>query len=298
MLAELNRKFGQGDAAKFVAGYGGLPRIDVNTAACTGSVYLHGAHVTHWQKRGESPVLWMSEKSWFEDAKPIRGGVPICFPWFGPNANNATLPAHGFVRLKSWSVQSVTRQGDDVTIALETKSDEQTLAVWPVRFTLVHRITFGATLTMSLELTNLGGDTLTCEEALHTYFVVGDIKQTRVAGLNGVTFIDKMDNKARKPQQGEITFTGETDRVYINTCGASEIIDPALRRKIIISKENSHATVVWNPWINKSKAMPDFGDDEWTGMVCIETCNAADNALSLAAGATHIMRAVIATASL
>lgn len=276
-------------------GNGGLKKIIVTTAQAYAEVYLHGAHVTHFQPAGADPVLFMSKSSWFEPGKPIRGGVPICFPWFGPRQADPKSPAHGFARLREWTIESIEHAGTSVTITLQLKSDEQTRAAWPFDFVAKHVITVDSSLEMKLIVENTSREPIGFEEALHTYFTVGDVKQISIEGLKGVGYLDKVD--AAKPKQQIdplIKFTGETDRPYLNTESTCIIHDPSMKRKIEVAKSGSRATVVWNPWINKAKAMPDFGDEEWPGMVCVETANVGDYTIKLAPGAKHEMVARIA----
>ncbi len=276
-LDELNAKFGIPNMLRIEPGKG-LPRIVVTAPAASGEVYLHGAHVSAWQPKGHDPVLWMSGSSWYEAGKPIRGGVPLCFPWFGPHPSDKTFPGHGWARLMGWQIVS--------TQALPDGGARVVLALSAHGYELTHDITFGATLRMTLSIKNAGAQSQSVEAAQHTYFTIGDIHKIAIRGLSGVTYIDKIDNANRKTQSGDVTFTGETDRVYLNTAGPAIIADPALGREITIAKKDAAATVIWNPWVNKSKAMPDFGDNEWPGMVCVETCSVAENKLALAAGET------------
>lgn len=269
----------------------GLDAIRITHPRAAGLIYLHGAHVASWQPAGQGEVLFMSAKSWFENAKPIRGGVPICFPWFGPKADNPAAPAHGTVRLRAWDVETITQDAAGVTVMLVTHSTPADAALFPHPFTLRHRVRFGDALRMELLITNTGPAPAKFEMALHTYFAVADIHQVRIEGLDGVEYLDKVDGGKRQRQSGPIRFTGETDRPYQNTTGTVTIADGP--RRITIEKSGSRTTVVWNPWINKAKAMSDFGDEEWPNMVCVETANVGANALELAPGAAHTMAAVI-----
>lgn len=285
---QLNERFGIPGVVAIRPGHGGLPCIEVTSDLATGRIYLHGAHVTDFQPRdqGQKPVLWMSRESAFADGKPIRGGVPICFPWFGPKADDPKAPGHGIVRLREWEVDSIAQRDDgavEVVLGLQI-ADE---------FDVTYGVIFGQTLRMTLAAGHLGAEPRNYEMALHTYLSVGDVRKVRVSGLDGVTYIDKVDNFTRKTQQRDITITGETDRVYLNTQAAAALHDPVLGRRITIDKHGSNTTVVWNPWIEKAKKMPDFGDDEWSGMICIETANAAENAITLAPGGSHTMTAEI-----
>lgn len=296
-MNNLNRQFAIPNAAQFVPGEGGLARLEIRTPAAEADIYLHGAHVTRYQRRDEQPIMWMSKRSWFDTGKPIRGGVPVIFPWFGARKDDSKSPNHGFARLMAWEVESV-KQGDGgaVTAVLMLRTNEQTRATWPHDAELRYSVTVGPTLTMSLRVCNTGKDPFRFEEALHAYFTVADVRHVTVRGVEGVTYIDKAPGAAppRATQGvGPITITGETDRVYLATRGACVLEDPGFARRVTVEKLGSDATVVWNPWIAKAAAMPDFGDDEWTEMICIETANVGESAVELTAGATHEMRAVV-----
>jgi glucose-6-phosphate 1-epimerase len=277
-------------------GPGNLPRLVVKTRLAEATVYFQGAHVAAWRPAAASEaVLWMSDDTYFELGKPLRGGVPICFPWFGAHASDAKAPGHGFARLRDWNLIEAAEAADGtVTLALELASDKALTPLWPHAFRAIHRITIGVTLTMALEVTNTSPDAFTFEEALHTYFAVRDVRNVTVTGLERTDYLDKVTGLDRKTQGSEpIRFTGETDRVYLNTTATCVIDDPGARRRIAIRKTGSDVTVVWNPWIAKARAMPDFGDDEWTEMVCVETCNVNVHARTLAPGVSHTMTATI-----
>jgi glucose-6-phosphate 1-epimerase len=295
LIEALNDQFRIPGVAEVIADRGGLPAVWVEGKGgeATGTVYLHGAHVAAWRPSGFDEVLWLSGKSMWADEKPIRGGVPICFPWFGPRKDDPKAPAHGFARLRRWGLESITQGTDGVTVVLALSADEGTHASWGGDFMLRHRVTFGCELMMSLELTNTGTVELVAEEALHTYFAVSDVRQVRVKGLAGARYIDKTDGFKEKTQEGDVTITAETDRVYMATTAETVIEDPGKKRQIRVKKEESVNTVVWNPWVAKAKAIPDFGDEEWPGMICVETCNVAGNAVRVAPGQTRRMAARI-----
>ncbi len=294
-VEQLQKRFGIPGVVSFRLGEGGLPCVDIHTAQAEATVYLHGAHVTHYQPKGQSPVLFMSGKSMFEAGKPIRGGVPICFPWFGPKSGDPKAPGHGLVRQKDWVVEAATRQADgSVEVTLALTSDDAMLKDWPHEFTARFIVCVGAALELTLEITNRSAATCRYEEAMHTYLAVADVRTVGITGLGGTTYIDKVRSMERFAEgAAPIAIAGETDRVYLNTQAAVTVSDPAARRRITVSKEGSNTTVVWNPWIAKAGRMPDFGPDEWPRMLCIETCNAADNAVELEPGATHRTRAII-----
>jgi glucose-6-phosphate 1-epimerase len=285
-------------SVRLETGPGNLPRLAVESRLGTAEVYLQGAHVTAWHPASAAAaVLWMSGKSYFEAGKPLRGGVPICFPWFGPNASDPKAPGHGFARLRDWTLIEATEAPDGaVTLALELAgSDDRPLSLlWPHGFRAIHRITVGSTLTMALEVTNTGADAFSFEEALHTYFAVHDVREVTITGLEQTEYLDKVAGFARKNQGSDpIRFTGETDRVYLKTTSDCVIHDPGAQRRIVVRKTGSDTSVVWNPWIDKARAMPDFGDDEWPAMLCVETCNVNVHARTLAPGASHTMTAIV-----
>ncbi len=277
-------------------GLGGLPRLTVSTDRCSAELYLHGAHLCRWQPRSEPhPVLWMSQASRFEPGAPIRGGVPICFPWFGPKADAPAAPAHGVARIAMWTLDRMEAEPDGtMVVQLTLASDASSRTFVPQDFILIYTLRLGQTLSMALTVTNASGAPLSFEEALHTYFAVSDVRQARVEGLAGATFIDKTDGATRKAQDDPvITIGAETDRLYLNTDATVTLTDPGFNRRISVAKDGSQGSVVWNPWVAKSRAMPDFGDDEWPGMICIETANAADNAVTLPPGGRHTMTTTI-----
>jgi glucose-6-phosphate 1-epimerase len=276
-----------------VVGNGGLSKVLVTSPEAEGEIYLHGAHITSWKPTGKDEVLFLSSKSLWKDGHAIRGGVPICFPWFGAKADDPSAPAHGFVRTKEWQLESTVHADEGTIVSMFTESDQGTKRWWPAQFRLAFRVTFGHDLKLELVVTNTGNQPLRFEEALHAYHRVGNIQNARVRGLQGLTYIDKTDSNKRKSQDGDIAVISETDRVYLDTTSAIELDDPALRRRANVAKENSRTTVIWNPWVEKAHAMADFGDDEWTQMICIESSNVGDFAVDLPPGGQHAMKAIV-----
>lgn len=275
-------------------GGGGLPRVRVEGPAATAELYLHGAHVTSWRPRGEDDVLWMSGASAYVPGTPLRGGIPICFPWFGASATDPSAPAHGFARRSAWELLGADEDGDDVTVRLGLGDSPATRdGVWPHRFAATCTVTVGHRLTVTLEVTNLDAAEVSFEEAFHTYLAVGDIGAVRVAGLDGATYLDRLAGAAPRTQHGAIRFTDETDRIYVGTRATVTVEDAVRQRAVSVAKQGSATTVVWNPWVERSAAIPDLGDDDWTGMVCVETANVGADAVRLAPGATHLMSATL-----
>ena len=277
-------------------GRGGLARLSIDTDICAADLYLHGAHLCRWQPRSQPhPVLWMSEASRFESGAPIRGGVPICFPWFGPKAGDPSAPVHGVARISAWNLDGVTREADGCAVVrLSLACGRHASTHVPHDLRLAYELRLGHNLSMALTVTNPADAPITFEEALHTYLSVGDVRQVSVAGLEGAAYMDKVDGAKRKTQTGAlITIAGETDRLYLDTEAAVTLMDPSLGRRIRVEKTGSRSSVVWNPWVAKSRAMSDFGDDEWPEMICLETANAADNAVTVPPHASHTMTATI-----
>jgi glucose-6-phosphate 1-epimerase len=286
MVKELQKKFGIDKQLRFELDPHDMPRAIIKTDLAEAIIYLNGAHITHYQPAGHAPVLFLSSKSNFIPGKAIRGGIPIIYPWFGPKKDDPTAPMHGFARTSQWQVESTIATANTIQLKLSLNQ---------LRFT----ISIGRNLHVSLEVYNDSSAPLTFEEALHTYLAVSDVRTCIIAGLTGQTFIDKTANHQRKVDDAHsLRLQGETDRVYVNSETDCRIIDPIARRYINILKHNSATTVVWNPWIEKAKKMSDFGDDEWQNMLCVESANAADNAITVAPGATHSMSATLSVQSL
>jgi len=294
---ELNWRFALDDIATITAGQGSLPKLRIACSEAEADIYLHGAQVTSWRPADTEEVIFLSDHSRFEDGKAIRGGIPICFPWFRAKADDPKAPAHGFVRTKAWQLDSIQQEQGSVVVTLSTENDETTQRWWPQEFRIEHRITVGAELKLELTVTNMDSGPFLFEEALHTYHRVGEIDQIRVAGLDGAAYLDNTDANREKMQRGDIVMTQPTDNAYLNTQSALELIDPALRRRIRIVKSGSRSTVAWNPWESGAKALADLGDDEWPRFACVEASNILGCAVSLASGERHTMTATISVAS-
>jgi D-hexose-6-phosphate mutarotase len=287
MLDVLQKKFGTAQI-KFSEGNGGLTKATIATSTGAAEIYLHGAHVTHFQPKGQQPVLYLSSASAFKADKPIRGGVPICWPWFGPSATDPKLPMHGFARTNEWAVES-TREldGDRASITLRLEPSDSIRAIWPHEFGLKYTVTVGAALELELEMTNRDKAGLLISEALHTYFSIGDIEKISLNGLTGTSYFDKVANARMLEERDPVKLSSETDCVYLNTRTAVGINDPVIGRKIRVEKAGSNSTVVWNPFEAKAKTMADIGAGEWRKYICIEAVNALENTVTVAPGATH-----------
>jgi glucose-6-phosphate 1-epimerase len=296
--SDLNDRFAIPEIAKIVAGNGSLPKIQITSPAASAEIYLHGAQLTSWRPANSEEVIFLSQHSRWEEGRAIRGGIPVCFPWFRAKADNPQAPAHGFARIRTWRLESLMQQQDSVVATLSTQTDEQSRRWWPYECRLNYRITVGAELKLELTVSNTGTTTpFQFEEALHTYNRIGDIESLRITGLDSVAFLDNRDNNRQKKQEGNIVLTTATDNAYLNTQNAVEISDPTLKRRIELEKQNSLTTVLWNPWQQDAKAMSDLGDNEWRQFACVEASNILSNAITLAPGEEHTMTAILRVAN-
>lgn len=267
------------------SGKGGLSRILVKTGVSSAEIYPLGAHVTSFQKDGEAPLLFMSEESWFEVGSPIRGGVPVIFPWFGPREG---LPSHGFARTVEWDVTEAVELADG---AVRLRFRMPTVKPYQVEFT----VTVGETLAMELIVLNDGEKETEFETCLHTYFHVGLIDSVSVSGLKGCEYYNQVKKENLFDPEDPIRIREEVDRVYYDTSAPVEIEDASLGRTITVTKSGSLSTVVWNPWVAKSKAMPDFGENEFRHMVCVESGNMGKNKVALLPGQSATLAVQVAS---
>ncbi len=297
-LTELDRRFGISNVARVCKGNGGLPRVDITSPLAHGEIYVHGAHVTSWRPAGGEEVLFLSSKSRWEEGQAIRGGIPICFPWFRAKADDPQAPAHGFVRTRSWQLYSIVENKGGVAVTMFIESDEQTWRWWPGKFRLVHRVTFGPELKLELVCINTGKTPFHFEEALHTYNRVADVGTVRLQGLDGARFLDNTDSNEEKAQPGDVTIASQTDNAFINTPNAVDLLDPKLCRRIRLQKTNSSTTVVWNPWQEGASKLRDLGEGEWKQFLCVEASNIMGAAVTLAPGQEHTLSAVLSVARL
>ena len=292
---ELASEFGIAGVLDFVGTQHGLVKAAISLDGVAGELYLQGAQVTAWQPRDERPVLFTSPWSAFESGKAIRGGIPIIFPWFGPNRRAPTAPQHGFARTATWRLDGVeTAERKSLTMTLSLTEGDVGSAIWPEPFHAIYTVTFAETLSLRLAVQNRASHPIVFEEALHTYFAISEIGEIAISGLAGTTYIDKTDAARRKPQTTDrVTITTETDRVYLATPERCFIEDRGWRRRVAIEKEGAASTVIWNPWAEKAAAMADLGDPLWRGMVCVESGNIADNEVLLAQNGEHQMSTAI-----
>ena len=266
----------------FLDGQGELPMLEITTRWSTAEIYLLGAQVTRFKKKDEAPLLFLSQCSRFAEGQPIRGGIPVVFPWFGPREG---LGQHGFARVKPWEIKEVIPAPDgSVSVRFRLPHGAEAAAFPP--FNADYVVTVNESLTLQLIVANEAKDAeFTFENCLHTYFEVADVTAISIHGLKGVTYLDKVASFMEKTETSDaLRIASEVDRIYQNTTGTVEIHDPRIGRRIRVEKQCSASTVVWNPWIAKSRQMPDFGDEEYEHMICVESGNVASNSISLPPG--------------
>lgn len=274
---------------------GGLSRVRVNGARADAELYLQGGQLTRWQPHGLAPVLFLSSRAAYAPGSAIRGGVPVIFPWFGPHPTDRQAPMHGFARTCPWRLVS-SGPGADGAVVLELALDDDaaTRRLWPPAFTLRYRVSVGETLHLALEVLNVSAAPFTFEVALHTYLAVGDVETAAITGLEDTAYIDKVDAFARKRHgAGPLRLTGETDRVFLGTRARCVVDDRVLGRRLVIDKTGSATTVVWNPGAARAREIADLEPDGWRRMLCVETANAADDAVTLPPGGRHVMTATL-----
>lgn len=274
-------------------GPGGLPRLRLGGTAAA-ELYLQGAHLTHWQPAGAAPVLWCSPRTRFAPGEAIRGGIPICSPWFGAHPQDATAPAHGLARTRAWALVAADRAGEAIRLTLTLGAPAATApghAWWPAGLTLACTFTIGATLTVALTAANAGSTPLTLSEALHSYLAVTDAARVTTHGLARAPYLDKTAGfAARTEPDADLRLQGETDRIYLRPDSPVVLHDPAQRRLLRVERSGSQALVVWNPWRERAARMGDVGD-AWPGFVCLEPANVAQAPAVVPPGGTHTLTA-------
>lgn len=288
-VTTLNQKFAIPGQLEFTEDVGGLIIARIANKQAQSTIALQGAHVMTFEPVGEKPVIWLSPAAKLARGKSIRGGVPICWPWFGAHATDSTFPAHGFARTVSWQVVASEALSDGSTrVTFELPQSSIPSAQWPHACRVRNIVTIGKEMSVELITENTGQAMFEIGEALHTYFVISDVDKVRISGLEGCIYLDKVGDWQRKTQDGAITIAAEVDRLYVNTDSDCLIDDSSHKRCIRIAKRGSLSTVVWNPWVEKAAKMGDFGSDTgYRGMVCVESANAAENGVEVAAGAAH-----------
>ena len=296
-IVTLNHKFAIDGQLEFAAEANGMVVARIANSHARSAIALQGAHILAFQPHAEAPLVWLSPAAKLAPGKSMRGGVPVCWPWFGAHATESSFPAHGFARTVPWQMAASEALPDGSTrITLELPQSAMPSAQWPHACRVRLVVTVGKTLALELITDNTGNAPFEIGEALHTYFAISDVDNVRITGLEDCIYLDKVDDFRRKTQAGAIIIAAEVDRLYVNAEADCLIEDRGLKRRIRIAKRGSRSTVVWNPWVEKAAKMGDFGSDTgYRGMLCVESVNAAENVVSVAPGATHSLRVVYST---
>jgi len=295
-VEQLNQKFEVPNQVKVIEGKGGFPVVEVTNEKATAKISVYSGHVMSFKPVGEpEDLLFLSDKAYYEVGKAMKGGIPICWPWFGPDPEGKGRASHGFVRNRMWTLLSADAIAPGETkVRLGMSPSKETLEIWPYQFELVIEIIIGAQLSITLTTQNTGDTPFSITQALHTYFATGDISQVSVQGFENARFVDKADGGAEKTQTGDITITEETDRIYTDVKPEIVIDDGAMGRRIRITSTGSSTAIVWNPWKEISVKMADLGDQDYQRFICVETANAEDEVIEVAPGTDYKIQAVYA----
>jgi glucose-6-phosphate 1-epimerase len=293
-INELNKSYGQAGRVVFAQSPLGGPVVTLSGPAGAAQVALQGAQLLSWTPTGHDPVIWLSPTERLGTAKPVRGGTPVCWPWFANHPTDAAKPAHGFVRTRVWSVEAAGTTGQGAWLTLTTATTDSDAGLWPHRATAKLRVALDHDLSLALITSNTGSTPFTLSQALHTYFSVGDIADIDVSGFDGELYQDKLDGFRRHQQSGAIAFPAEVDRIYDAHTGGAVINDRRLRRRIAVAQLGSGSSVVWNPGPVRAERLGDMGPDGWRQFVCVETANAGNDVRQIAPGATHTLGATYA----
>ena len=292
MLSRLNQDYAIPELVSFRLSPAGVIIMEIDNDFAQASLSLSGGQLLSWQPKDQAePVIWLSEQAVIAPGKSIRGGVPVCWPWFGAHPSASDVPNHGYARTSEWQVtETCALENGETEVELVLIENDESKRLWPHDTPLSLRLTVGQSLNMSLTTHNKGDEEVILSEALHTYFHISDIGEISISGLSDTDYLDKVEDFARKTQQGDIQFSGETDRVYIHSDSECTLHDPSLKRRIHIEKSSSASTIVWSPWTEKAHNMGDLGENNgWRRMVCVESGNALENTLKLPAGQSHTL---------
>jgi glucose-6-phosphate 1-epimerase len=285
----LNSDFGIAGQLKFVKGNGGFPFILITNSRATALISVYAAQVLSYQPAEEcEDLLFLSQKSHYDEGKAIRGGIPICWPWFGPDPTALNRPNHGFVRNGLWTVVATEATADlETKVTLRFVETLQSLGYWQQAFTLDLVITVGNTLTLELNTRNTGTQVFSITQVFHTYLQVGNINQVQILGLEDTNYIDSIDEGVQKCQIGAVTVSEEVDRIYTDVKNGLIIDDTAFNRQIRITSTSNKTAVVWNPWTTKTKKLPDLEQDDYQRFICVESGNVITDVVAIPPGGEY-----------
>ncbi|MDJ0633771.1 MAG: D-hexose-6-phosphate mutarotase [Xenococcaceae cyanobacterium MO_188.B29] len=282
-IEQLNSDYGITGQLKFVEGKGGFPFIEIENTMARALISVYGGHVLSFQPINEpEDLIFTSEKAYYQEGKAIRGGIPLCWPWFGDDPEDLGRSSHGFARNRFWTVLGTELTSEKATkVKLGLVDTTETRKIWSQAFNLTMEISVGDTLTLELITSNTGEQAFSITQAFHTYFKIGDINQVKVLGLEDTTYLDKVENYQEKSQRGVVTIAGEVDRIYTNVPKELVIDDASFGRRIRITSDGNKTAVVWNPWAKISAKMADLADEDYTKFICVETVNAAKDTVEI-----------------
>ena len=290
----LNKNYGITDQLVFTTDQSDFIYANIQTAQASATISLYGGQVLSYKPANASDdLLFLSEQAYYKKGKAIKGGIPICWPWFGADPEDKGRPAHGFARNSEWAVlETAVEKNGSIRLSLELKLNDTTRKLWEGDISARLDVVVGDNLALTLTTFNNSKDEMQLTQALHTYFNVGDSTQVSVTGLEGKTYLDKADGGGERIQQGPVTISGEVDRIYTDINNDLVIHDPVLDRKIRIQSSGSASAVVWNPWKEIAAEMGDLGDTDYLRMLCVETTNAGPDIVTIAPGDPYKLSAV------
>lgn len=293
-IEELNSLYSHAGYVTFKEGPEGFPIALITTPHATAAISPYGAQLLSYTFASDTDdLLFLSEKAIFKEGTPIRGGVPICWPWFGPDPKHLGRSDHGLARTRMWNVGSTYLLNDrECCITFELTDTPETLEIWPHRFRLILKLIVGKQLILELTTRNTGDTVMELTQALHTYFTVGNITHTGITGLEGFTYSDTTDNGAEKREKDAIRIDAETDRIYATEGNDIVLHDDTLKRNIRIECEGSKTAVIWNPWNRVCEAKPDLAAEDYKKTVCIETANAGRDVIIVQPGESYTLKAL------
>lgn len=272
----------------------GYPLVHITNQHATATIALHGAHLISFTPTGGKNLIYTSPTAVFREGKAIRGGIPICWPWFSAHPTDPDLPSHGFARNRFWELTATASHTTHTELTFQLDTRDVPSELWQHHTTAELTLKIGNELTASLLTTNRSDHQITIGGALHTYLEIGDIEQSTLSGLENTPYIDTTNN-SRHTQQGQLQIAGETDRIYHPATEPVTIHDQPNNRHLTIRKSGSQSTIIWNPWIEKSRNLTDLPDDAYRNFICVEAANTTRDTHTLQPGQTHTLRTTIST---
>ncbi len=292
-IQQLNRDFGIANQLEIVSGQGGLPMIKIENGSARALISVYGGQVLAFQPLDQNEdLLFLSQQSEYAEGKAIRGGVPLCWPWFGPDPKGLQRPNHGFVRNHFWQIAKTEAVGEAETkVSLLFNESVKKENTWRKPFMLMLDVTIGRSLQLKLTSLNTGDEPFAITQAFHSYFRVGDIERVKVLGLEDCEYFDKLDRGTQKHQNGAVNVSGEIDSIYTNAVNDLIVVDSVLKRNISIHSPDTSTAVVWNPWSKTSRKMPDLASDAYRQFICVEVGNIAFDLIQIQPGGRYSLQA-------